>query len=70
MLTRSGTPEPRIALLNTRVGVALKATDTRERLASVGVEAAGSTPLYFGDFMKSEIVRLGRIVREAGIRAE
>ena len=70
MLTRNGTPEPLIALLNTRVDAALKAPETRERLAGVGVEAVGSTPQALGDFMKSETVRLGRIVREAGIRAE
>jgi tripartite-type tricarboxylate transporter receptor subunit TctC len=70
MLTRNGTPAPLIALINARVDAALKAPDTRERLAGVGVEAVGSTPQYFGDFIKSETVRLGRIVRDAGIRAE
>jgi tripartite-type tricarboxylate transporter receptor subunit TctC len=70
MLTRSGTPAPLITLLNTRVNTALKAADTRERLAGVGVEAVGTTPQYFGEFMNSEIQRLGKIVREAGIKAE
>lgn len=70
MLTRNGTPEPLIALINARVNAALKAADTRDRLAGVGVEAVGTTPQYFGDFMKSEMVRLGRIVREAGIKAD
>jgi tripartite-type tricarboxylate transporter receptor subunit TctC len=70
MLTRSGTPMPLIALLNTRVNTALKTADTRERLAGVGVEAVGTTPQYFGEFMNSEIQRLGKIVREAGIKAE
>lgn len=70
MLTRSGTPAPLITLLNTKVNTALKAADTRERLAGVGVEAVGTTPQYFGEFMNSEIQRLGKIVREAGIKAE
>lgn len=70
MLTRSGTPAPLIALLNERVNAALKSPDTRDRLAQAGVEATGSTAQQFGDFMKSEIQRLGRIVREAGIKAE
>jgi tripartite-type tricarboxylate transporter receptor subunit TctC len=70
MLVRSGTAAPLVTLLNARVNAALKAQDTRDRLALAGVEAAGSSPQQFGDFMKSEIQRLGRIVREAGIKAE
>jgi tripartite-type tricarboxylate transporter receptor subunit TctC len=70
MLVRSGTPAPLVALLNERVNAALRAQDTRERLAGAGVETAGSTPRQFGEFLQAEIQRLGRIVREAGIRAE
>lgn len=70
MLVRSGTAGPLVTLLNTHVNAALKSQDARERLALAGVEAAGSSPQQFGDFMKSEIQRLGRIVREAGIKAE
>lgn len=70
MLTRSGTPEPLIALLSERVNAALRAPDTRDRLAGAGIEAAGSSPRQFGEFMRAETGRLGRIVREAGIRAE
>lgn len=70
MLTRSGTAAPVIALVNSRVNAALKAPDTRERLAGVGVEAVGTTPQYFGEFMNSEMQRLGKIVRDAGIKAE
>jgi tripartite-type tricarboxylate transporter receptor subunit TctC len=70
MLTRSGTPAPLIAELNTRTNTALQSADTRERLAGVGVEAVGTTPQYFGEFIKKETDRLGWIVREAGIKAE
>ena len=70
MLTRSGTPATLIAELNARTNTALQSADTRERLAGVGVEAAGTTPQFFGEFIKKETERLGRIVREAGIKAE
>lgn len=70
MLTRSGTPAPLIALLNARVNAALLAPETRDRLAGAGVEAVGGTAQQFGEFMRAETLRLGRIVREAGIRAE
>lgn len=70
MLVRSGTAGALVTVLNTHVNAALKSQDARERLALAGVEAVGSSPQQFGDFMKSEIQRLGRIVREAGIKAE
>lgn len=70
MLTRSGTPAPLLTLLNERVNAALRAPETRERLAGAGVETVGTTPRQFGEFMQGEIQRLGRIVREAGIKAE
>jgi tripartite-type tricarboxylate transporter receptor subunit TctC len=70
VLTRSGTPAPLIAELNTRINAALQTVETRERLAGVGVEAVGTTPQYFGEFIKKEMDRLGRIVREAGIKPE
>jgi tripartite-type tricarboxylate transporter receptor subunit TctC len=70
MLTRSGTPAPLLTLLNERVNAALRAPDTRERLAGAGVETVGTTARQFGEFMQAEIQRLGRIVREAGIKAE
>ena len=70
VLTRSGTPAPLIAELNTRINAVLQTVETRERLAGVGVEAVGTTPHYFGEFIKKEMDRLGRIVREAGIKPE
>jgi tripartite-type tricarboxylate transporter receptor subunit TctC len=70
MLTPAGVPAPLITLLNQRVNAALKSAEVRDRLAGAGVETVGTSPQQFGEFMKSEIQRLGRIVREAGIRAE
>lgn len=70
VLTRNGTPPWLINELNARINTALQATDTRERLSGAGVEAAGSTPQQFGEFIRTESVRLGRIVREAGIKPE
>lgn len=70
MLTPAGVPTPLITLLNQRVNAALKTAEVRDRLAGAGVETVGTTPQQFSEFMKSEIQRLGRIVREAGIKAE
>ena len=36
----------------------------------LGVEAVGSTPAEFSAAIKSEIVSLGKVIRDAGIRAD
>ena len=49
---------------------ALRSRTTGCQPTIVGVEAVGTTPHYFGEFIKKEMDRLGRIVREAGIKPE
>jgi tripartite-type tricarboxylate transporter receptor subunit TctC len=42
--------------------------DVREKFFNVGVETVGSTPEEFGGLVKSEMARLGKVIREAGLR--
>ena len=42
----------------------------KDRLAVLGAEIVASTPREYGAFIKSEIAKWGKLVREAGIRAE
>lgn len=46
------------------------APDMKERFAQTGVEPLGGTPEQFRDFIRSESVRFGKLIREAGIKAE
>jgi len=48
----------------------LNATDVKERLTSQGGEAAGTTPDQFAAYIKSEIARWARMVKETGIMLE
>jgi tripartite-type tricarboxylate transporter receptor subunit TctC len=41
-----------------------------KRLLQEGAEPIGSTPEEFGAHIKAEIARVGRVVREAGIKIE
>lgn len=66
-LAPAGTPRDIIDRLN---GVWTKAAaqpDTREKLKSVGVEPLTSTPEQYGEFLKKEIARWGKVIREANI---
>jgi len=44
--------------------------ETRERLVGMGMDIIGSTPEDFGAFLRAEIVRYAKVIRDAGIKAE
>ena len=50
--------------------VRILALPTGRELAVAGVEIQTSTPREWGDFVKSEIAKWGKVVKEAGIRVE
>jgi tripartite-type tricarboxylate transporter receptor subunit TctC len=70
VLTPRGTPESVVARLNERIVATLKTADFRERLAVLGFEPVISTPREFGDFLRADIARWARTIKEAGIRLE
>ncbi len=59
-----------INLLNKEVVGALAKADVKERLARSGAEAVSSTPEAFGVIVREDIARWGKVIRDAGIRAE
>ena len=42
----------------------------KERLATLGLEAVGTTPEECAAQMRTEITKWAKVIREAGIRAE
>ena len=59
-----------INLLNKEVVGALARPDVKERLARSGAESASSTPEGFGVIVRDDIARWGKVIRDAGIRAD
>jgi tripartite-type tricarboxylate transporter receptor subunit TctC len=70
LVAPKGVPTAVIAKLNGELNAALKAKDMEARLEPTGVGAAGGTPEQFGALLQQEIVRYGKVIREAGIKAE
>jgi tripartite-type tricarboxylate transporter receptor subunit TctC len=64
------TPAAIIKLLNDVVVRFLRMPETREKFLSAGSEVVGNSPDEFGTYIKSEIVKLGKVIKEAGIRAD
>jgi tripartite-type tricarboxylate transporter receptor subunit TctC len=64
------TPRAIIAKLNQEFARIMAAPDARDKLLSVGMEPATSTPAQFTDFVKAEIGKWARVVKTAGIHAD
>jgi tripartite-type tricarboxylate transporter receptor subunit TctC len=64
------TPRPIIDRIHAEVVKILNAPDVREKLIAAGSDPVGSTPEQFLAFVKVELARWGKVIRENNIRAE
>ena len=70
LLAPAGTPNDVIATLNREVVKVLHSPEARERLAAEGAEGVGNTPEQFGAYMRSEMVKWSKVVKQSGARAD
>lgn len=63
-------PAPAIQRMHDEVVKILAQPDVRDTLIKAGAEPVGSTPAEFGDFIRSETVKWGAAVKQAGITPE
>lgn len=66
----AGTPAPIVARLNAEIRKALESADVRSKLAAQGTEILGSTADEYGAYIRSELQRWSRLVRETGAKAD
>ena len=66
----AGTPKEIIAKLNTELNQILKLPDVQEKNASFGADPVGGTPEQYSEYLKSEIAKFARVVKEAKISAQ
>ena len=62
------TPDGIIARLNQEIVRVLQRPDAQQRMASMGLEPVGSTPAQLAALIKEDVMRMGRVIREAGIQ--
>lgn len=71
VVVSSVTPKPAQSALHEAVSRAIESREVRERLARDGSEPfVGDTPAEYGVFIRSEIERWGKVIRQAGIQAQ
>ena len=69
-LVPAGTPKDIVARLNAEITRILALPEVRDKLTSLGFELAGGTPDEFGTLIRTDIERVAKVVRDAGIRVE
>ena len=70
LLAPAHTPESVINRINAETVAALSLPEVRERLAGLGADALPSTPAELGAYIKTELIKWGKVIREAGIKGE
>jgi tripartite-type tricarboxylate transporter receptor subunit TctC len=64
---RAGTPAPVIDKLNSTLNAVFKEPEFRKKWEALGTPVVGGTAAQFGDLIKKETVRLGKVVKDSGV---
>jgi tripartite-type tricarboxylate transporter receptor subunit TctC len=70
VLAPAKTPAPIIKQIHTETVNALQAKDMQEMLAKGGTEALGNTPAEAMAFLKTEIARWGKVIKDANLKQQ
>jgi len=71
LVAPAGTPREILARVNRAVAEAVRAPDLHARFLERGIElVASGSPEAFGEYLRAEVDKKGRLAREAGIKPE
>jgi tripartite-type tricarboxylate transporter receptor subunit TctC len=70
VLAPARTPAAIIARLNAGIAAVMSDPEVRTKLAQTGTVPAPDSPEHFGQYLRDEYARWGRIIREKGIKGE
>ena len=70
MLAPSGTPRDIVARLNAELVGIVAMADVRDKMQSAGLEPMSSSPEEYAEFIKREIVRWAKVIKDANVKVE
>ncbi|MGZ8229165.1 MAG: Bug family tripartite tricarboxylate transporter substrate binding protein [Burkholderiales bacterium] len=70
VLAPAGTPRALINAIHASTIKVLQMQDVRDNFARQGLEVVGSSPEHFGNFIKSEITKWTKVVRDSGAKID
>jgi tripartite-type tricarboxylate transporter receptor subunit TctC len=65
-----GTPREIVAKLNADINKAMQVPEVRARLEGVGTQLREMSVAEFDAFMKAEVVKYAKIIKDTGVRIE
>ena len=66
----AGLPADVVAKLNVEIGSIVTAPDVKERLAALGAEPSVKTPDQFGQYVREEVTKWAKVVKDSGAKDE
>jgi len=66
----AGTPQPIIDRLQADISKVLRLKDMQDDAATLGTVAGGERPQEFAAFVRGEVQKWGKVIKDAGIKAE
>jgi tripartite-type tricarboxylate transporter receptor subunit TctC len=66
----AATPQNVIATLRQHITQFISRRDTRDKLFGMGIETVAGSPEQLAASVKSEMARMGKVIRDAGIRVD
>jgi tripartite-type tricarboxylate transporter receptor subunit TctC len=70
VLAPAGAPAAAVTTIQREITNILKLPDVKARLATQGAEPVGSTPQQFDAFIKTEIAKWAKVVKEKGLKVD
>jgi tripartite-type tricarboxylate transporter receptor subunit TctC len=64
------TPQPIVNRVHQQAMQALSQPEVKEKLLAAGIETIGGSPVEMGAAIKSEMARIGQLIKDAGIHAD
>lgn len=64
------TPAALVTRLNRETVAVVDKPDVKEKFFNVGVDTIGTTPEQFAAIIKADIVKMDKLIKSAGIRAD
>lgn len=69
-LAPAGTPRPVVEKLSGAIGAIVRRQDVRDRFLQLGIEPVGSSSAEFTVFLKEEVAKWAKVIREANVKID
>jgi tripartite-type tricarboxylate transporter receptor subunit TctC len=66
----AGTPKAIVNKLNTSIAAILQLPETKERLTALGFDAVNNTPEQFTAYIRDEVTKWAKVIKESGARVD